>query len=452
MRNSISFSRNIETRATVDVFVAGGGPAGLAAAVTAARQGCSVFLAEAQTCLGGMGTAGMLPLFMPFGDGANFYAGGFGRELFNRLETDGGTHSKLPLTAMMPVINAEGLKRIYDNVMKEAGVAFTLGTQVIAVESTQKRVSHVVCAAKSGIFAVQANMFIDGTGDGDLAAWAGAAFEKGDDEGHMMGGTLCSLWAGIDWETVKKPEENAFESRRTAEQVLIEHLRRDPSILPQVDPHLPGMWKTGQTTGGGNIGHSYGVDGTDERSMTQACVYGRELLPHYERFYKEHLKGFEAMELVYTAPLFGIRETRRIIGDYVLCRSDYDAHASFDDEIGRYHYWIDTHLARPNLDDFEEHKKLRNNQPKRGESYGIPYRILTPKNLENVLVAGRCVSCDRAVQSSIRVMPGCFITGQAAGMAASLAVEGNTHTRGIDVHRLQERLRAYGAYLPHPAV
>jgi len=437
----LAFERAVECRAEVDVCVAGGGPAGVAAAVTAARQGCRVLLVEAQNSLGGMGTAGMLPIFMTFGDSVHFYAGGFGRELYDRLETDGGTLPVRPWGRHSPVIRAEGLKRIYDDMVVKAGVTLLLVTQMIAVEADDGRVSHVICAAKSGLFAIKASVFIDCTGDGDLAAWAGAPFEKGEADGSMMGGTLCSLWVGIDWDVVRASGQNA-------EAILIDALRQDPSILPQPDPHLPGMLPVGRTAGGGNIGHAYGVDGTDERSLTAACLGSRALLPAYERFYRTHLKGYEHLELLYTAPLLGIRETRRITGDYVLDCEDYRKLAVFDDEIGRYRYWIDTHLAKPDLDDFEDHKRLRASQLAPGESYGIPYRILTPRGLDNVLVAGRCVSCDRAVQSSIRVMPGCFITGQAAGMAAAMAVEADTSTRGIEVSRLRERLRDAGAFLP----
>jgi len=433
------FQRRIPVRQRVDVFVAGGGPAGCAAAVAAARQGVRVFLAEAHSCLGGLGTAGLVPVFMQFTDGVNFLAGGIGHEMHERLIAAGGTGPDSKMT-----IRAEILKRVYDDFLLEANVDFSFHTQLVGVEVEDGVVRLAICAAKSGLFAVAADMFVDGTGDGDLAAWAGAPFEKGDAEGNLMPGTLCSLWADVDWEAVKAGGLGRGGQR-------LEDAFRD-KVFTIEDRHLPGMWRVGEHVGGGNIGHTFGVDGTDERSLTKALIWGRKSLREYERYYKEYLKGFERMELVATGSLLGIRETRRIMGDYVLNLEDFKRRAVFPDEIGRYAYPVDIHPSRPDAVSYarfqEEWQNLRYGK---GESYGIPYRALIPQKLRNVLVAGRCISTDRYLQGSVRVMPGCYITGQAAGMAAALAVEKHTDARGIDVGELQRRLKAMGAYLPHCA-
>ena len=216
------------------------------------------------------------------------------------------------------------------------------------------------------------------------------------------------------------------------------------------DRHLPGMWQISEQMGGGNIGHTFNVDGTDETSLTEALLWGRKSLLEYERYYKEYLRGFEQMELVATGSLLGIRETRRIVGDYVLSVEDFKQMAAFEDEIGRYSYPIDIHIARPDKESYEKfHKEFTTMRLGKGESYGIPYRILTPQGLNNVLVAGRCVSTDRSMQASIRVMPGCYITGQAAGVAAAMMAEQDKQSRGIEVKELQRRLVAMGAYLPN---
>lgn len=423
-------------------MVAGGGPAGMAAAVTAARQGRSVLLIESQNCLGGMGTAGLMPIFMTFGDSVNFCAGGFGRELYDRLEAEGGTLPERPWGKWLPLIRGEALKRIYDDMAVKAGVELLLVTQAVGVQAENGRVSHVICAAKSGLFAVGARIFIDCTGDGDLAAWAGAGFEKGDEAGTMMPGTLCSLWADVDWRNATAVDEQGKVLRRV--------LAEAPDLLPEPDPHLVGMLPVGGGLGGGNIGHAYGVDGTDERSLTRALLACRRAMPAYERFYREHLRGFEKAALAATAALFGVRETRRILGDYVLGFDDYERRASFDDEIGRYHNSVDMHLSRPTQAEYEKHiQRLTGTRYRAGESYGIPYRILTPRGLDNLLVAGRCVSVDRMVLSSLRVMPGCFITGQACGMAAAMAAEAGTGTRAVPIGELQRRLKGMGAFLPN---
>ena len=429
----VVFQRDLEVRHEVDVLVVGGGPAGVAAAVSAARQGAKVFLAEATACLGGLGTSGMVPAFMQFTDGVNFLAGGIGEEILNKMWEYGGK-----IEGSEYSIKVEALKRVYDDIVTEAGVDFTLHTQMVAVDAEDGLGNYVVFAAKSGMFAVKAKIYIDGTGDGDLCAWAGAEYEKGDENGEMMAGTLCSLWANIDWDRVVRPD-----NRRLEEAIK-------DKIFTYEDRHLSGIWRTGKTLGGGKFGHTYDVDGTDERSLTKSLIWGRKSMTEFERYYREYLDGYEEMELAATGAILGIRESRRILGDYVMVLDDFINRASFDDEIGRYAYPIDIHPSDTSVEGFKKFdKEYYNLRYKDGESYGIPYRALTPRGLQNLLVAGRCVSCDRYMQSSIRVMPGCYITGQAAGVAAAMAAEKNTDTRGIDIKELQSRLKAIGAYLPN---
>ncbi len=436
---TVAFQRDLPVRREVDVFVAGGGPAGVAAAVSARNQGASVYLAEAHTCLGGMGTAARVPVFMPLTDGVHFLPGGFGEQVVKRLKQETATRN-------CRGIDAEALKRVYDALMTEVGAEFTFYTTLVAVQAEQGRVSHVICAAPSGLFAVRAKVYVDATGNGDLATWAGAAFEKGDEKGNLMPGTLCSVWAGIDWETwyaarPKGPQPDGS---------MLEKAFAD-GVFTVKDEHLTGMYRTGDHTGGGNIGHTFDVDATDEVSLTKALVWGRRSMTEYQRYYSQYLKGFENLQLVGTGSLLGVRETRRILGDYVLSLADYKRRATFPDEIGRYAYPIDNHPLRPGKDTYEQHRKEFDAELKyaKGESYGIPYRILTPSALQNVLVAGRCVSADRMVHGSLRVMPGCFITGQAAGVAAAMAAAAGQSTHQVDVKQLQQRLKAVGGYLPN---
>jgi hypothetical protein len=436
-QREMTFQRRIPVRRAVDVFVAGGGPAGCAAALAAKRAGRSVFLAEGHSCLGGMGTAALVPAFMQFSDGEHMCAAGIGEEILEKLRTAGGSWGEHGLS-----INAEVLKRVYDDLLVEAGVDFAFHTQVIGVQQEGGRLTAAVCAAKSGLFAVEARMFVDGTGDGDLAVWAGAPFEQGDAEGNVMPGTLCSLWADVDWDAVAAGGQGGGNKR-------IEEAYKD-GVFTCLDKHLPGMWRCGPNIGGGNIGHTFGVDGTDERSVTSALLWGRKLVLEYERYYKQYLKGFEDMKLMATGSLLGIRETRRIAGDYVLCLDDFKTRRPFDDEIGRYSYPVDIHVARPDEASYQKFmEEWTNFRLGKGENYGIPYRTLTPKGLANLLVAGRCISTDRHMQSSVRTMPGCYITGQAAGLAAAIAVEKDTDTRGFDVGELQRRLKDMGAFLPN---
>ena len=246
----------------------------------------------------------------------------------------------------------------------------------------------------------------------------------------------------LDWETVRSSGLGHGNSR-------IEDAFND-GVFTFEDRHLPGMWRISDGVGGGNIGHTFELDGTDEESLTRAYVWGRKSLLEYERYYKEYLQGFEGIELLSTGSLLGVRETRRIIGDYILNLDDFRSLAVFDDEIGRYSYPIDIHIAKPDKESYEAfHKEFTTMRLKKGESYGIPYRVLTPKGLTNVLVAGRCVSTDRSMQASIRVMPGCYITGQAAGVAAAMVAGSGGDAHALNVPELQLRLKQLGAYLPN---
>jgi len=431
----INFTRNIEIRKDVDVCVIGGGPAGIAAAAAAAKQGARVFLAEAHTCFGGMGTAGMVPAFMTFSDGVHILAAGVGSEILERLQKAGGTGPDNAFT-----IKSEVLKRVYDEYILSTKIDFLFQTTLIGVDGDAGILNAAVFAAKSGIFAVRAKIFIDCTGDGDLAIMAGADFNLGDENGDLMPGTLCSAWNNVNWEK--------HQACHKAPRAFLPKAFAD-GVFRVKDPHHPGMWRTGEHLAGGNIGHTFGVDSTDEKSLTEALIEGRRQLPEFENFYKNYVPGFENIELISSGSLLGIRESRRIIGDYILNLQDFINCSSFEDEIGRYCYPVDIHISKPSKENYAKFEKENKTFCyKKGDSYGIPYRILTPKKLKNILVAGRCVSSDRYIQSSVRVMPCCFITGQAAGVAAALASDENLDTRQISIKKLREKLSGIGAFLP----
>jgi FAD dependent oxidoreductase len=429
------FSKEIDIKKKVQVCIIGGGPAGCAAALVAARQGVSVYLAESHTCLGGLGTAGGVPIFMTFSDGVNFIADGIGREILARMNVEDSA------SPMVNSINSEILKRLYEEMLLEAGVDFTLMTEFIGAETDGNEVKYAVFNAKSGIFAVEADIFIDCSGDGDLCARAGAEFMYGDENDNVMPSTLCSAWSGIDWDKFRASGANP-------RKILFKAF--EDGVFRNNDPHHTGINQTGKHLGGGNMGHLFGLNPLDEKSLTEGLIEGRKQALEFERYYKEYILGYENVELTATASLPGIRESRRIIGDYILDLDDYKNRAVFDDEIGRYSYPIDIHPASTDQADQEEFEKfIRDLHYKSGESYGIPYRILTVKGFKNLLNAGRSVSADRYLQGSIRVMPGCFITGQAVGVAASLACENDNNIRNFPITELQNKLKKIGAFLPN---
>ena len=434
----VTYSRSIPVKHETDVFIAGGGPAGVAAAVAARSAGARVFLAEGHTCLGGMSTAGRVMVFMPWGDGKRDLATGFGTRVRERLRKE---------SRLKGANDLEAFKRVYDAEMKEAGADFRFYTQVIDVIAEGGAIQYVVCAAPSGIWAVRAKVYIDCTGNGDMAVWAGAGWKKGDKNGNMMPGTLVSYWDGIDWARWDKEKPTALGGSRQPFGAFLPDANRD-GVLSVPDLHFSGIFRQTGGLGLANMGHCFGVDGTDEDSLTRALVDGRKSMTEYERYLHEYLKrGMENARLLATGELLGIRETRRIEGDYVLSHADYVARATFPDQIGRYAYPIDIHPSSADPAAMAEHVRQfqEKYRYKKGESYGIPYRILTAKGFSNLMMAGRCVSSDEMVQASIRVIPGCYITGQAAGMAAAMAADRSVAVQAVPVPELQTRLRAFGA-------
>lgn len=431
----MKFERNIPVRHKVDVFVAGGGPAGVAAALAASRAGADVYLAERGQCFGGMATAALVPAFMRFSDGINFLAGGIGREVFDALYGEGADYTPIEFP-----IDTEKLKRIYDRLLYDSDVCYSFENHIISIErNAEGEITHAIIMGKEMLFAVEAKIFIDATGDGTIAAWAGAKYEMGDESGRMMPGTLCSLWGNADWSRAVIELGQDPDGRR------LEDAFRD-NIFTIKDPGIPGMWRREDDFAGGNIGHVFGVNGLDERSITDGIIDARARMTEYRTYYRGYLEGYENVELLATGSVLGIRETRRIKCEYMMSVDDYFNFASFDDEIGRYNYPIDVHAARPGEE--AKYSYLYTRGYPKGYSYGISYRALLPKNTKNVLVAGRCVGAERDMMGSLRVMPCCFITGMAAGVAASISVADSKALREIDTEKLKSKLRAMGAFLP----
>ena len=425
------YTKNIEIKYDVDVFVAGGGPAGVTAAIAAARQGKSVFLAEASGAFGGLGTLGMVPSFATFYDGVSFLASGIGLDIRKKVSRD------FPLETRWTPIDPEELKRVYDEEMSASGADFSFFTTVCDVIAANGHIDYVICTAKSGLFAVKASVYVDCTGDGDLCALGGGEFEYGDVSGKVMPGSLCSLWSNVSWEDTDGPQ-NKF----------IEEAYND-GVLTYDDRHLTGMLKRSDSLGGGNIGHIFDIDPLDERSLTRSMIWGRYSMTEYEKYYSRYLKGYEGVKLSATASLPGVRESRRVRCDYTLCVDDFIRRAVFDDEIGRYCYPIDIHIMNTGKEELERfNKEYHSMRYENGESYGIPYRSLIARSFSNLLVAGRCIGSDRQMQASVRVIPGCYITGQAAGAAAALASESGD-VRNVKYSDLVRELRALGAFLPN---
>lgn len=422
-----------------DIVVAGGGPAGIAASLAATRLGKSVILLEQTGSAGGMSTNALVPAIISRWDGVRTLCGNLCDSIVDECTREMGLPKSNP---GWQEVDAEILRRLYDRRLVEAGVKLYYMMRAADVVLKNGRIESLLVATQHGLRKVCGDVYIDATGDAAIAAFAGVPFDCGDAEGQTMSPTLCPQFSNVDIKAYRTSRA-AGHGDRFFWHALLE---RGEAPLPEY--HFVGVCSYGNGTVSGNLGHIYGANTLDEKELTNAYIEGRKIAKIYHEFYRKHVPGFEDSDLTQTAPLLGVRESRRIRGDYQLNGTDYRNRASFADEIGRFSYPVDIHSSTI---DPEEQKRveevIRAMRYKQGESYGIPYRTLLPQGVENLLVAGRCVSCDREIQSSIRVVPGCFITGQAAGAAAAMCSGSNV--RDVDIARLHDWLRSeLEVYLP----
>lgn len=419
----IPYQREMPVYAEGEIIVVGGGPAGVAAAVMAARQKKRVILLEQSGALGGSSSLCMVAELMNFDDGEHFVSRGFGQEVFDRLG--------LRITEKRAWFNVryEALKRVYDDMVTEAGVDVLFYTRLTDVLKENGRISHAILSGPSGPCAIRGDFFIDATGTGLLSSLAGAAYAYGDEEGRTMSATICSLWGGVDFS--RKPIDWLHYDQAYADGIFSQY----DKVLPGIKRNYPEVG-----VGGGNVGHCFGVDDRDIRSLSRAMLEGRRILSEYESYYKGYVPGCENAVLIKSADFIGIRESRRIVCEYTLTMDSFFAKEPFADEIGRYSYPVDIHPMTPDKAGVAGFSKAISLRHEDGETYSIPYRCLVPKGVDNLLVAGRCIGTDRAMQASTRVIPCCYITGQAAGIAAAVCVENNTPAREADVAAIQARL------------
>lgn len=435
-----------------DVIVIGGGPAGCAAAIGAARDGARTLLVEQIGFLGGSGTAALVPAFCPFSDREQAICRGLGLEILEEMKSH-MPHLPGEMIDWVP-IDVEWLKTIYEQRVVAAGAEILFHTHFVDVvqadtSHARQQLDGVLLHNKSGLQRYAAKVVIDCTGDGDVAAAAGASYEKGaPDTGELQPLTMCFVLSGIDNEVLQ-----AWLYADNAKNLLLKPVIAEAKKAGDLNivEEAANVAYQSPTTIGLNFSHVFDVDATDGVALSRAHVEGRKLIRHLTDFIRKYMPGCENAYLVHSGVQIGVRETRRILGDYVLTLDDYLARQTFEDEIARNAYYIDIHLSKEQWEaqlgkEIDWDEQIHQYEP--GESHGIPYRCLVPRDLHNVLVAGRCISTDRAVQGSTRVMPNCLAMGEAAGAAAAMAIQHAGDVRGIEVGRLRERLRDSGQYLP----
>ncbi|MBN1402266.1 MAG: FAD-dependent oxidoreductase [Anaerolineae bacterium] len=411
-------ARRIPVMDGVDVLVAGGGPAGIAAALAAAHEGARTLLVERYGYLGGMITGAHVVAILGVGDGTRPLARGIVAEIHRRLEPLGGVEGLGPAPSEDDPerasrrdsgdyrVDAELFKWQAAEMLREAGVELLLHTLVCRPVIQDGRVSGAFVESKSGRQAILAQVTIDGTADADLAYRAGVPC---DNETHDV--TLVTRVEGVDRERVE-----AF-------------------AVQEPDAYAAIMAEAARLNGDTPIGkprYLKQIDVTDASELTRAEIQLRREAFETLRYLQSKLPGYEQAHLAITYPQLGVRQSRRIHGEYTLVDDDLIASRHFGDGIARLGVYF------PDWGPIYQRKGL---------AYDIPYRCLVPENVEGLLVAGRSISCDYRTCNTMRLIVPCFVTGQAAGAAAAIAVELGRQPRAIPTETLRQALAQQGAYL-----
>ena len=409
-----------------DVLVVGAGSAGTTAAVAAARGGARTLLVDRFGFLGGTSTA-VLDTFYAFytpGERPEKVVAGIPDEVVSRL-TDRGMAFERPNTygaGTGITYDPETLKRVWDELTAEAGVRTLLHAFAFAVSVEGRRVVGVDVATKGGVRRLEATVVIDASGDADICALAGAPFEP-PGEGVQSLSTVFRM-ANVDVGRAEAvPKRELWERMREARDSGRYALTRIEGSVHRT-PHEGVMMAL--------MTRVRNVDATDADQLAAAEREGRRQAHEYFRFLRENVPGYERAALVSTSPAIGVRESRRILGEHVLTADEILAAKRFPDQVGRCGAPIEEHHAGDDT---------RWVYLAEGATYGIPFRALQPRGLENVLVAGRCFSATHDAHASARSMGTCMAMGQAAGTAAALADE----PKRLDPVVLRARLREDGA-------
>jgi hypothetical protein len=413
-----------------DVVVVGGGPAGVSAAVSAARSGASVTLLERYPALGGLASGGMVLVLDDMANGSEISVTGIVSEYVERLEKLGlvvvppaedrhsstetwnkwgrwGTfdfhsHSNPKPICYAAAFDPDGWKRVSNDLVREAGVNLRLHSWFSRAIVDDGRMAGVVCETKQGPQAVIADVVIDTTGDIDVASRAGASYTK---DSYLT--TLVFRLGGVDTRTAERYEqENPREARAINRKV--KRLLGGAWDLWWLKTPVPGVvWC--------NCPHMTGFDGTDPASLTAAEFEAREKMIASIDYVRQNLPGFENCYLLDVADQMGVRQTRLLQGEYVVTKDDVVNRVHFPDSVAR------------------------------GRDYYTPYRAMLPRDVDQLLVAGRHYSATPDAQRISREIPPCMAMGQAAGIAAALAVDKGITVREVEATQIQARMRDQGA-------
>jgi len=427
-----------------EVVVIGGGPAGITAAASAAAAGRSTVLIERYGYLGGAGTAGGLSTFC--GLHANVHGEhrqvihGLADDLLARIAAMDGLsepHRSLGNRIQAQAFDISAYKIAADDLVGAAGATLLYHAMVTGISmAADNKIDAVFVESKSGRHAIRGQVFIDCSGDADIAAWSGAPFEKGSAAEDMLFPSLMFRINGVDAERAGRAGDVLARQMDEAEAAGTHKFpRKRPIVRPQRHPI---EWRANMSQLANPDGTP--VDGTDVWQLSYGEVTGRKQVRDAFEFIRDVTPGFERSYIVDIAPQVGIRETRRIVGAYQLSQDDILDCADFADSIGVNGWPVEAHVTGDVNIVFP-----RGDNP-RGFNQ-LPFRMMMPRVVDNLYVAGRCASMTHGGQSAARVSGPCFAMGQAAGTAADLALKAGIAGRDVDYGQLRERLVGDGAYL-----
>lgn len=424
MKSYTEKERQIEIAGEYDIIVAGSGPSGMGAALSAARLGAGTLLIEAAGTVGGISTSGMM----------SHFTGSVTSRLYEEVLARAAQKHVLGRGVRTPTIDTEQLKITYLELLSEAGAEVLLYTLVCGVMADGGKVRGVITESKSGRRAFLAKVVIDATGDGDVAAMSGAAYVTGRESDHkMQPATLMFKVGGVD--TGRAVFPGSFETKVETEKGELQ------ALAVKKLPHPAGHVLLYPTTLPGivtcNMTNCVGVDGTKAEDLTRAEQVCRRQMNPIVEFLREYAPGYEHCYIISAASLIGIRETRHFKGVRQINENDILEARAFEDWVVRDAYFnFDVHnLTGASLD-----KTGVQNNFVQTRGYTIPYGCLVPEAVDGLLLSGRNISGTHMAHSNFRAMPICMAIGEAGGVAAALAAKRGCEPRQIDAADIQPHL------------